>query len=125
MISSAGLTDAKPRQTPGSIELDKYIPIGPDDHHAPLDATNHAHYRTLVAQLLYAAVCTRVDIQYTVSRLASYAAAPTKRCLTFLQNLLRYVKGTQSYGLFYPYSSKEASLRGRHLELPASATTTD
>jgi hypothetical protein len=55
-----------------------------------------------IGALLYLPNCTRSDIAFTVNLLAKYSAAPTRRHRVGITTILRYFKGTQDLGLFFP-----------------------
>jgi len=74
-----------------------------------LEGANKAAYPDMIGALLYFATSTRPDIAYTVARLARYTAAPTEAHRALLKGVLRYVKGTQNWGLTY---RRDASLTG-------------
>jgi hypothetical protein len=55
---------------------------------------------------MYLMVCTRPDIAFAVNFLARACAAPEKRHMQSVMNLARYLKGTQTKGIFYPAKQK-------------------
>jgi hypothetical protein len=57
-------------------------------------------YRQLVGSLMYL-VNTRPDIFYTVSQLSPTMVKPTKLFWKEGKHVLRYLKGTSDYGLWY------------------------
>ena len=58
-------------------------------------------YRSIVGALQYACTCTRPDLAFAVSHLASFSANPSAAHMTALQQTLRYVKGTLMLGLLF------------------------
>ena len=52
--------------------------------------------------LMYLMTRTRPDICYTVSCLGQFSMNPTQEHFTQLKWVLRYVKGTNNYGIYYP-----------------------
>jgi hypothetical protein len=58
-------------------------------------------YRSLVGSLLYAAVCTRVDIVKAVSNLGSFVQNPGMAHWRAALYLLRYLRGTADLGVRY------------------------
>lgn len=58
-------------------------------------------YQSAVGNLLYLSIVTRPDITYAVSIVAKFCAKPTKAVLGSCKRFLRYLKGTQKYGLLY------------------------
>jgi hypothetical protein len=55
-----------------------------------------------IGALMYLANCTRPDIAFAVNLLARYSAAPTRRYWVGVKTILRYLKGTQDLGLWFP-----------------------
>jgi hypothetical protein len=77
-----------------------------------------------IGALMYLANCTRPDIAFMVNLLAKYSAAPTKRHRVSVTTILRYFKGTQDLGLFFP-KKKDVTMVGyadvRYLSNPHNA----
>nr|GEY80506.1 retrovirus-related Pol polyprotein from transposon TNT 1-94 [Tanacetum cinerariifolium] len=71
----------------------------------PVDANN---YRSLVGSLRYL-TSTRPDLSYSVGVISRFMKNPKYAHWIALKRILRYVKGTESFGLFYS-SSKEYTL---------------
>ncbi|SCV69331.1 BQ2448_2351 [Microbotryum intermedium] len=86
---------AKPATTPMQknllLELNESTP------------TEHKRMRYLqaVGSLMYAALGTRPDLAYAVSYLAQFAKQPGPTHWTAIKHVLRYIRGTVSYGLRY------------------------
>jgi len=76
---------------------------------AALEGANKAAYPEMIGALLYLATSTRPDIAYAVARLARYTTSPTEEHRALLKGVLRYVKGTQNWGLTY---GRDAPLTG-------------
>jgi hypothetical protein len=95
IISKFGLENAKPKNLPLSTSEVLSKTIG-----EPLDKTQYP-YSTVIGTLLYLSSCTRPDISQAVGALARYMAAPTTAHWNAAQGLLRYIKGTKDYGIFY------------------------
>nr|GEY06582.1 retrovirus-related Pol polyprotein from transposon TNT 1-94 [Tanacetum cinerariifolium] len=73
----------------------------------PVDADN---YRSLVGSLRYL-TSTRPDLSYSVGVISRFMENPKYAHWKALKRILRYVKGTESLGLFYS-SFKEYTLTG-------------
>lgn len=58
-------------------------------------------YRCLIGSLMYAAVCTRPDISYAVMKLSQFLNDPGMGHWIAAKRILRYLKGTLSYGPIY------------------------
>jgi hypothetical protein len=89
------MADAKPASVPLSAAVK--LSRGGDQ---PLDMSEYP-YRELVGSLMYLSVCTRPDISQAVGVLARYMSAPQKEHWDAAKQLLRYVKGTCSYGITF------------------------
>ena len=76
-----------------------------------LSSSQHSSYRSIIGGLLYLSVGTRPDISYSVSALARHCHAPTKRHMSLVKRVLRYVAGTVTLGLKYPRSGQTLSPR--------------
>jgi hypothetical protein len=67
-------------------------------------------FKSLVGSLRYL-TCTRPDILYGVGLVSRYMELPTTTHFKAAKIILRYIKGTIDFGLFYP-SSNEFKLVG-------------
>jgi hypothetical protein len=66
----------------------------------------HIPYTSIVGSLVYAMVCIRLNIAYSVGFLSKYMSKPGKEHWTFVKRLFRYLCGTTNYGICY---------QGRHV----------
>jgi hypothetical protein len=57
-------------------------------------------YRSMVGSLIYLTI-TRPDLSYAVGLVSQFMQQPTKPHLECIRRILRYVKATLNYGLFY------------------------
>ena len=71
----------------------------------PVDPTQ---YQSIIGSLLYLAVATRPDIAYVVGVLSKFCSKPSEAHLTAAKRVLRYLKGTQNFGLKYEGSVNES-----------------
>jgi hypothetical protein len=62
---------------------------------------SHVPYANAVGSLMYAMVCTRLDIAHAVGVLSRYMSKPGKEHWTTVKRVFRYLRGTTSYGLCY------------------------
>jgi hypothetical protein len=62
---------------------------------------SHVPYASTVGSLMYAMVCTRLDIAHAVGVLSRYMSKPGKEHWTSVKRVFKYLRGTTSYGLFY------------------------
>lgn len=60
-------------------------------------------YRSLVGALQYLTI-TRPDLSYVVNQVSQFLHAPTQDHFQTVKRILRYVKGTLSYGLSFSYA---------------------
>lgn len=63
-------------------------------------------YKQLIGSLMYI-TSTRPDLMFAVCLLSRYMSAPTEQHLQAAKRVLRYLKGTQNYGLFYKRGGEE------------------
>jgi hypothetical protein len=62
---------------------------------------SHVLYASAVESLMYAMVCTRLDIAHAVGVLSRYMSKPGKEHWTTVKRVFRYLRGTTNYGLCY------------------------
>jgi len=67
-----------------------------------LSSDAHAEYRAGIGGLMYLAVSTRPDLAFSVFTLTRSLHSPTHRHMVLFKRLLRYLRGTIHYGIFYP-----------------------
>lgn len=109
LVSEAGLTGAKPSNTPldmnqklTSVEFDNYIPSKREGSDEVLQ--DPAVYRKLVGRLFYL-IMTRSDITFVVQVLSQYMHCPKKSHMEVALRVVRYIKGTPGLGLLMPAKS--------------------
>ena len=100
LLERFNLTDANPADTPmvAGLQLhrpDKTTPTPPKIEEWRL----HTPYRELVGSLNYAAIATRPDIAYAVSRLSSFHDCYMPDHWSAAIHVLRYLKGTRTLSL--------------------------
>ena len=61
---------------------------------------SHVPYASIVGSLMYAMVCTRLDIAHAMGVLSRYMSKTEDHWKT-INRVFRYLCGTTSYGLFY------------------------
>ncbi|XP_065624674.1 secreted RxLR effector protein 161-like [Quercus suber] len=97
LLFRAGLTNSKTADTP--VELNAHLtPSGGK----PL--SNPSLYRRVIGSLVYLTV-THPDISYAVQQVSQYLSAPRFTHYAVVLRILRYLKGTLFYGLFYSTQS--------------------
>eukprot|EP00047_Mylnosiga_fluctuans_P021649 m.107308 g.107308 ORF g.107308 m.107308 type:complete len:1346 (+) comp8977_c1_seq1:110-4147(+) len=97
------MTDCNPTRTP--LAANQVLVAGG----TPLPKADHARYREMVGSINYLATMTRPDLSNAVSQLARFLAAPTDDHMAAAKHLLRYLRGTTSYGLRYYCDEREHS----------------
>jgi hypothetical protein len=83
-----------------SLEADKdlFLPKGEEEQGLGPEVP----YLSAIGALTYLANCTRPDIAFAVNLLAKYNTTPTRRHWVGMKTILRYLKGTQDLGLWFP-----------------------
>ena len=74
--------------------------------HADLDgqSVNQTLYRSYIGSLLYV-TASRSDIMFSVCLCARFQANPKESHMAAVKRILRYLKGTPDYGIWYPTES--------------------
>ena len=97
------MTNAKPARTPMATTTKLSQDLG-------RVSVDHTYFRSMIGSLLYL-TSSRPDISYSVRVCARYQAGPKKSHVVAIKRIIKYIKGTTSLGLFYPY--------GTHVDLVA------
>jgi hypothetical protein len=94
MLKKFQMEESKPVGTPmvTSCKLSKF------DDTKDVDQTV---YRSMIFSILYA-TATRPDIIHAVCQVGQFQASPKNSHLLAVKRILRYLKGTVEYGLWYP-----------------------
>ncbi len=98
VLNEFNLVDCQPAPTPccAGVSLGKRARDEPE-----LD-TKRFPYRKAIGCLQYPTDSTRPDIPHITNALARYLHSPCKRHWNCFKQVLRYLKGTASYGILYP-----------------------
>ncbi|XP_070675755.1 secreted RxLR effector protein 161-like [Malus domestica] len=91
------MEDCKPISTP----MECRVKLTKHDEGESVDPT---FFKSLVGSLRYL-TCTRPDILYVVGLVSRYMENPTTTHLKTTKIILRYLKGTVNFGLFYSSSN--------------------
>ena len=75
-----------------------------------LDPKMNTRYRSVIMKLSYLAQQTRADLMYAVNVLAQYQEKPTDNEWKAMVHILRYLKGTWDFGLYYRTQSNDDKL---------------
>ncbi|GJR62541.1 retrovirus-related pol polyprotein from transposon TNT 1-94 [Tanacetum coccineum] len=94
ILKKFGMDSCDPVDTPmvDRLKLDE-DPLG-----IPVDQTC---FRSMVSSLMYL-TASRPDLVFAVCMCARYHASPTKKHLEALKRVVRYLRGTINWGLWYP-----------------------
>ncbi|XP_019259180.1 PREDICTED: uncharacterized protein LOC109237339 [Nicotiana attenuata] len=97
LIQKFGMSNAKSIGSPmsPSTTLDK------DEQGISVDKTK---YHGMIRSLLYL-TASRSDIMFSVCKCARFQSALKESHLTAIKQIIRYLIGTTSYGLWYPHSN--------------------
>ena len=93
ILSHFGYSDCKSAPTPydPSVMLRKNRRI----------TRNQLRYSQIIGSLMYLASATRPDISFAVSKLSRFVSNPGDEHWKALERVMRYLKGTTSYGIHY------------------------
>jgi len=97
MLKRYGMEDCAPMSTPMSTNCK----LSKNDDSPLVDAT---HYRSIIGALLYL-TATRPDIMQAIGMVERFQSAPKQSRLLAIKRILRYLKGTPDFGLWYLKSS--------------------
>ena len=105
VLRKFGMQDSKPVSTPldGNIKLSREM--GPKTSEE-MEEMSRVTYQSLIGSLMYLAVSTRPDIAYAVSSLSQFNQNPGKAHWISAKRILRYLKGTQHFGLLFTKNGK-------------------
>jgi len=102
LLDSQGARNWSKNDNHVSTPMDPKVKILPNPEGNEGSQSNY--FAQLLGELQFLANATRPDIAFTVNRLSSYTANPTMEHVTALKRILRYLKGTKSYGIKYSNS---------------------
>ena len=103
ILSRFGLASANTVATP--LAKDSILDLSATENDRLVDQRN---YLSIIGSLMYAALGTRPDIAFAVTKLSQYNHEPRTSHLTAAKRVLRYLKSTITYGLQF---SKDANSR--------------
>jgi hypothetical protein len=105
LVQAGGLCDAWPKPIPIITGLYSDPP-----GEAITDPAVVTKYKSLVGALQHLSNYTRPDISFAVSYLARFMCTPTTNKFARVKDLICYLKGTSSYGLYLGGSSQNCPL---------------
>ena len=94
-----GMSDCKPVKTP--VDPGNRLVKAAEDE----EALDQPLYQSVVGGLMYLATCTRPDIAFAVGMLARFSSKPNRSHWVAAKRVLRYLKRTMNFGLFYSNGS--------------------
>ena len=103
ILSRFGLASANTVSIP--LAKDSILDLSVTENDRLVDQRN---YLSIIGSLMYAALGTRPDIAFAVTKLSQYNHEPRTSHLTAAKRVLRYLKSTITYGLQF---SKDANSR--------------
>ena len=101
ILTKFGMENSKCVSTPVDAN-DKLLAASEDS-----ELVDQRLYQSVVGSLLYLSCWTRPDITFAVSNAARFCSKPTKQHWTAVKRIMRYLRGTQDYGLLYTGNDKK------------------
>ena len=100
VLEKFGMKGAKSILTPTSqqLKLSVQMCLSTNEETAYMDKVSYA---SAVGSIMYSMICTRPDLVYASSLVNRFMANPRKGHWEAVKWVLRYLKGTVSYGLLY------------------------
>ena len=95
LLTKMGMSDCKPVKTP--VDPGNRLVKAAEDE----EALDQPLYQSVVGSLMYLSTCTRPDIAFAVGVLARFSSKPNRNHWVAAKRVLRYLKGTTNFGLFY------------------------
>eukprot|EP00253_Pinus_taeda_P026593 PITA_26593 len=92
--------DSKPVKVPSPVGVRLSVEQCPKTKEEEEDMSR-VPYASVVSILMYAMVCTRLDIAHAVGVLSRFMSKPGKEHWTTVKRVFRYLCGTSEYGLCY------------------------
>jgi transposase InsO family protein len=98
VLERFGMQDSKPVETPMATDtkLTRNMAAVTIEEKEEME---NIPYQSAVGSLMYAMVCTRPDLAFSVGATSRYLSAPGKRHWEEVKRTLRYLRGTSSLGL--------------------------
>lgn len=73
------------------------------------EPTDSIEYWSLVGSLIYYTI-TQPDLSYSVNSLSRFVSAPHDAHTTMARRILKYIKGTTVYCIFFPCNGEKESV---------------
>lgn len=104
LLEKFKMSESKPMATPADCKAKL-----PDGIRREKKDQREKPYRQLIGSLMYLVVGTRPDLAFTVNRLAQYNESYLDAHWSAAKRVLRYIQGTQNYGLVFKKTSSTIS----------------
>eukprot|EP00253_Pinus_taeda_P005006 PITA_05006 len=114
ILQRFNMQDSKPVKVPIPIGVKLSVEQCPKTQEEEEDMS-HLPYASAVGSLMYAMVCTILDIAHVVGVLSRFMSKPGKEHWIAVKRVFRYLRGTSDYGLCYqgrPRLDKVLDIRG-------------
>ena len=98
VLKRFGMEDCRPVATP--TECEKKFEKGAEGD----ERCDVSTYQSAIGSLNYAAIATRPDISFAVGMLSQFMQNPTQNHWIAVKRILRYIKGTLSFGLKFTHT---------------------
>jgi hypothetical protein len=105
ILTRFGMQDCNPVSTP--LDVNHRLRKAEDSD----EKADASRYQQIVGSINYLVTATRPDLAYTITHLSQFNSNPTREHFNCLKRVLRFLKGSRTTGLFYPYRF-EPSLAG-------------
>lgn len=100
ILSRFGMSTAKPIDTPSAANSLLSVAFAPKSAQEK-KYMSQVPYASAVGSLMYAMVCTRLDLAHTISVVSRYMGDPGKQHCQAVKRIFCYLKGTSDVGLNY------------------------
>ena len=105
ILERYGMKDCKPGDTPVA-KGDKFSLAQCPKHQSEIKVMKQISYASVVGSLMYAQVCTRLDLAYIVGMLGRYLSNPGMDHWKAVKRVMRYLQRTKGYMLTYRKSDQ-------------------
>ncbi|KAH9733860.1 Integrase catalytic domain-containing protein [Citrus sinensis] len=100
VVSRFGMVNSKPVTTPVAAHFKLSKQQEPEEE-VYIDHMKRIPYSSAVGSIMYAMVCTRPDVAYGIGLVSRFMGNPGKEHWEAVKWLLRYLKGTEEYGVVF------------------------
>ncbi|GAA0162317.1 transmembrane signal receptor [Lithospermum erythrorhizon] len=100
ILSRFGMAFAKPIDTPSASNAHLSVEFAPKSSEEK-EYMSYVPYVSAVGSLMYAMVCTRLDLAHTVSVVSRFMEEPRKEHWQAVKRIFRYLRGTSDVSLSY------------------------